>query len=178
MYFPFNCLGCGHENHAQWSQIGRRVCCRACGRAVIVPAPMEPFEDESASKFAVRFACPVCERSFVTSPALVGQKIRCSGCAAGVRVPAGNSFPVEYASRIVLNAIFDSGRANAGATGPTHELGPAAAHSIPAANAWRFPLDGNSDSNGSMTQVTEPMSGAGPPAGQSMPVANAWRLSA
>ena len=74
----------------------------------------------------------------------------------------------------MLNAILESGL-NAGATGPMHELGPAAAHSIPAANARRFPLDGNSDSNGSMTQVTELMSGV-LPAGQSMPVANAWRF--
>ena len=91
-------------------------------------------------------------------------------------MPAGNSFPVEHASRIVLNAIFDSGRAVAGATETTNGVGPPAGHSIPAANAWRFPLDANSDSNGSMGPATEPTSGMGPPAGQSMPVANAWRF--
>ena len=115
-------------------------------------------------------------RSFVTGLALVGQKIRCSGCAAGVRVPAGNSFPVEYASRVVLNAIFDGSRAIAPATESTNGVGPPPGHSIPGANAWRFPLDGNSDSNRSMAPATEPTSGVGPPPGHSMPVANAWRF--
>ena len=106
MYFPFNCLGCGYENHADWSQIGRRVSCRACGRPAIVPAPMEPVEGESTSELAVRFACPVCGRSFATKPALVGQKIRCSGCLAGVRVPPSNSFPVEHESRSFAQRAF------------------------------------------------------------------------
>ena len=176
MYFPFNCLGCGHENHAKWSQIGQRVCCYACGRVAIVPAPMEPVEGESTSKFAVRFACPVCRRSFVAKRALIGQKIRCSGCAAGVRVPAGNSFPVSDASRVVLNAIFGSRRAITPATGRTNGVGPPAGHSIPVANAWRVPLDGNSDSNRSMAPGSGPTNGVGPPAGHSIPVANGRRV--
>ncbi len=106
MYFPFNCLGCGHENKAEWSQIGQRVSCRVCSRAAIVPAPMEPLEGGSHGEFAVRFACLICRRSFATKPALVGQKIRCSGCGAGVRVPAANSFPFGHESRVVLNATF------------------------------------------------------------------------
>jgi len=153
MYFPFNCLGCGHENHADWSQIGRQVYCRACLRAAIVPAPMEPVEGDSKSGLAVRFACPVCGRSFATKPALVGQKIRCSGCGAGVRVPAANSFPVEYASRVVLSALSGSSRSSAPATGPASLVRPPAGHSIPVANEWRVPLNGTNGSSRSMARA-------------------------
>ena len=144
MLFPFNCLGCGYENHADWSHIGRQVLCRACGRPAIVPAPMEPVEGESRLGLAVRFACPVCGRNFATRRALIGQKIRCSGCLAGVRVPAGNSFPVEYASRIVLNALSRSSRPVPPPAGPSTRASPPPVHSIPVANAWHVPLNGNS----------------------------------
>ncbi len=111
MNFPFNCLGCGHENFADWTHIGRQVLCGQCGRVATVPAPMEPVYADTESGLAVRFACPVCGRNFAAKRSLVGQKIRCNGCGAGVRVPAGNSFPVEDASRVVLSAISASTRA-------------------------------------------------------------------
>ena len=144
MYFPFNCLGCGHENHAGWSQIGQRFWCRACGRSAIVPAPMEPVVGGPAWQFAVRFACPVCGRSFATKPALVGRKIRCSGCQAGVRVPEANSFPVEHASRIALNGLSGSNRAIAPATGRSSNVTPAAGDSISRASVWWIPREDNS----------------------------------
>jgi hypothetical protein len=176
MYFPFNCLGCGHENHAEWSQIGRRVICLACGRAAIVPAPMEPVHGESRSGLAVRFACPVCGRNFATRPALIGQKIRCSGCMAGVRVPEGNSFPVEYASRVVLDALSGSSRAIPPATGPTSGVRPPAGHRTPGANPWRVPRHGNSGSSRPIVPATGLSREARPLAGQSTPVASAFRV--
>src|SRR5262249_6923611 len=35
----------------------------------------------------LKFRCPSCRRKFATKPELAGQKIRCTGCGAGVRVP-------------------------------------------------------------------------------------------
>ncbi len=175
MYFPFNCLGCGHENHAGWSQIGERLSCRVCGRAAIVPAPMEPVEGGTRWEFVVRFACLICGRSFAAKPELVGQKIRCSGCGAGVRVPAGNSFPVEHETRIVLQALSGRNRALAPPTEPTRGERPPADRSIPAANPWwRDPNDGTSDSDRSNAPTTGPRSDVRPPAGHSSPVANPW----
>jgi transposase-like protein len=173
MNFPFNCLGCGHENHAGWSQVGQRFWCRACGRAAIVPAPMEPFEGGSTGEFAVRFACPVCGRSFATKPALAGQKIRCSGCKAGVRVPAANAFPVEHASRVVLNGLSGSSRAIARTTGSPSGVMPPAGHRMSDSDAWDFPLDGDSASSRSMGPTTERRSRVGPAAGDT--IANARR---
>jgi hypothetical protein len=36
----------------------------------------------------VRFQCPACGRKFTTKADLAGKKVKCSGCGAGVRVPA------------------------------------------------------------------------------------------
>ena len=175
MYFPFNCLGCGHENHAGWSQIGQRLSCRVCGRAAIVPAPMEPVEGRTRWEFVVRFACLICGRSFAAKPELVGQKIRCSGCGAGVRVPAGNSFPVEHKTSIVLHALSGNNRAIAPPKEPARGVRPPADRSSSAANPWwRDPDDGTSDSNRSKAPTTGPWSSVRPPAGHSSPVANPW----
>ncbi len=175
MYFPFNCLGCGHENQAEWSQIGQRASCRVCGRAAIIPAPMEPLEGGSHGEFAVRFACLVCGRSFATKPALVGQKIRCSGCGAGVRVPEANSFPVEHESRVVLNALSGGSRAIPPASWATSGVRPSAGQSTPGTNPWRDRLDGNSGIRSLMAPAKETTTGARPPTGYSTPGASPWR---
>ena len=173
MYFPFNCLGCGHENHAGWSQIGQRLSCRVCGRAAIVPAPMEPVEGRTRWEFVVRFACLICGRSFAAKPELVGQKIRCSGRGAGVRVPAGNSFPVEHKTSIVLHALSVIPVRSRAAEGACPR-GEAAGGSFKLGRNpwWRDPDDGTSDSNRSKAPTTGPWSSVRPPAGHSSPVAN------
>jgi hypothetical protein len=150
MNFPFNCLGCGYENYAEWSHIGRQVFCRACGRVATVPAPMEPAEGESQSGLAVRFACPACGRNFATKPALVGLKIRCNGCGAGVRVPACNSFPVANASGVLLFALSGISRAMAPATGPNAGVRPSANNSPSVASASGLALNANSGSSRAM----------------------------
>jgi hypothetical protein len=166
MKFPFNCLGCGFENYAEWSHIGRQVCCAGCGRVAIVPAPMEPALVESTAKLAVRFACPGCGRQFATKPALFGQKIRCSGCGAGVRVPAGNSFPVEHASRVTLIAINSNSQAIPQVPGPVRENRPPAARSI-AVPAPPFRDIGPAGGR-SISVPAPPFRDVGPPAGRAI----------
>jgi hypothetical protein len=144
MNFPFNCLGCGYENYAEWSHIGRQVYCGRCGRVATVPAPMEPFAKETESGLAVRFACPVCGRNFATKRALIGQKVRCSGCGAGVRVPAGNSFPVEDAARVALNATSAASRTVAPTTKVTAGARVPAGNSFQVANAPSIVRSANS----------------------------------
>jgi hypothetical protein len=110
MNFPFNCPGCGHENHADWTHIGQQVLCGWCNRPTTVPAPMELAGGETEPGLAIRFNCPACGRSFATKLALAGQKIRCSGCGGGVRVPVGNSIVAANPSRVVLSANSGSGQ--------------------------------------------------------------------
>ena len=50
----------------------------------------------------LRFACPACGRKFATKPELVGKKVRCSGCGAGVRVPEADGSPAAPSSRPAL----------------------------------------------------------------------------
>jgi hypothetical protein len=104
MHFPFNCPGCGYENYAEWSQIGKQVVCGGCGRTATVPAPMEVVGGETESGLAIRFTCPACGRNFATKPTLAGQKIRCTGCGGGVRVPGSESIVAVNPSRVVLSA--------------------------------------------------------------------------
>ena len=85
---------------------------------------------QSRVRSAVRL--PVLWRHFATKPGLMGQKIRCSGCGAGVRVPAANSFPVEYTTRVALNAIAGSSSPNiAPVTRPGAGVSPPAGRAIP-----------------------------------------------
>ena len=177
MYFPFNCLGCGHENHAGWSQIGQRFSCRSCGRSAIVPAPMEPVAGGPAWQFAVRFACPVCGRSFATKPALVGRKIRCSGCQAGVRVPEANSFPVEHASRVMLNGLSGSSRAIAPATVRSSNVPPPAGDSDSDASVWWVPPEDDSGMSRSIAPAPAPAPAAGATVREARPntESNPWQ---
>jgi hypothetical protein len=103
MKFPFNCPGCGYENHAEWAQIAREVICGWCRRSITVPAPMEIASADTEPGLAIRFGCPACGRKYASKLRLAGQKIRCSGCGAGVRVPVGNSIVAANPSRVVLN---------------------------------------------------------------------------
>jgi hypothetical protein len=70
---------------------------------------MEIAGSEAEAGLAIRFACPACSRNFASKPALAGQKIRCSGCGAGVRVPAVGSIVAANPTRVVLNATSGSG---------------------------------------------------------------------
>ena len=173
MNFPFNCLGCGYENYAEWSHIGQQVFCGQCGRVATVPAPMEPFERQTESGLAVRFACPVCGRNFATKRALVGQKVRCSGCGAGVRVPAGNSFPVENAASVVLNAISAKSRPVAPAAGVTPGAGVATGNSFPVQGTSRGAKSAISTGSRGVGPATGARPGARVPAGHPFPVENA-----
>jgi hypothetical protein len=73
---------------------------------------MEVFDADDEFRIPLLFGCVVCGRQFSTNRALVGQKIRCSGCGAGVRVPATSSISVwNDRSRVVLNAKSGISRA-------------------------------------------------------------------
>ena len=88
MKFPFKCNDCGHLNHFEWSQVGQTGECSRCGKLLTVPAPMETTsEDAPPPPARVKFRCPACRRKFATKAEMAGQKIRCTGCGAGVRVP-------------------------------------------------------------------------------------------
>ena len=89
MKFSFNCSDCGHANHAVWSQVGKEIECFRCGKSLTVPAPMESISEPGAAPKPrrLKFRCPTCRRKFSTKLDLAGQKIRCTGCGSGVRVP-------------------------------------------------------------------------------------------
>ena len=88
MKFPVKCSGCGHLNQFEWSQVGQAGECSRCGKVFTVPAPLETSADaEPPPPPRVKFRCPACRRKFATKPEMAGQKIRCTGCGAGVRVP-------------------------------------------------------------------------------------------
>src|SRR5262249_20743970 len=89
MKFPYNCTVCGHVNHAVWSQVGQPFDCFRCGESLVVPAPMESIVEppQAVAPKRLKFRCPSCRRKFATKPELAGQKIRCTGCGVGVRVP-------------------------------------------------------------------------------------------
>jgi hypothetical protein len=46
---------------------------------------VEPTQPKAPQR--LKFRCPACRRKFATKPEMAGQKIRCTGCGAGVRVP-------------------------------------------------------------------------------------------
>lgn len=89
MNFPVHCSACRHVNHFEWKHVGQRAACDGCGTLLTVPAPMETIDEPAAAPppRALKFRCPSCRRKFATKPDMAGQKIRCSGCGAGVRVP-------------------------------------------------------------------------------------------
>jgi DNA-directed RNA polymerase subunit RPC12/RpoP len=91
MTFPLPCIACGHVDHVAWSQIGQKATCGRCQRTSVVPAPSEPALPAVARAIVVKFACPACGRKFATKPELAGQKIRCSRCGKGVRIPQGDT---------------------------------------------------------------------------------------
>jgi hypothetical protein len=74
--------------------VGQKITCGGCGKAIRVAAPREsaPETDADAAEPApvVKFTCPLCGRKYATKPELAGKKIRCTGCGAGVRVPASS----------------------------------------------------------------------------------------
>lgn len=88
MTFPCDCLACGFVNQAEWSEVGRRIYCRSCGAAIVVPAPMEAVGPPPPA--VVTFRCPSCNRKFASRADLAGKKIRCNRCGAGVRVPSAD----------------------------------------------------------------------------------------
>ena len=89
MKFPVHCSACRCVNQFEWKHVGQRAACDGCGTLLTVPAPMETIDEPAPPPplRAVKFRCPSCRRKFATKPDMVGQKIRCSGCGAGVRVP-------------------------------------------------------------------------------------------
>jgi hypothetical protein len=48
---------------------------------------METMGDAAPAPRVLKFRCPACGRKFATKPELAGQKVRCSKCGAGVRIP-------------------------------------------------------------------------------------------
>ena len=88
MTFPCECPGCGFTNQAEWSEVGRRIYCRSCGTAIVVPAPMEAVGPPPPA--VVTFRCPSCRRKFASRADLAGKKIRCNRCGAGMRVPSAD----------------------------------------------------------------------------------------
>jgi DNA-directed RNA polymerase subunit RPC12/RpoP len=90
MTFPFTCSACGFVNQFEWSQIGQLINCAGCEKPMKVPVPMDVIEPAVPPPQYVKFRCPSCQRKFSAKGELAGKKIRCSGCGAGVRIPAGD----------------------------------------------------------------------------------------
>ncbi len=107
MKFPFACVDCGHINHFEWSQVGQRIACGRCRTSLTVPAPMETMPEPAESPRVLKFRCPSCRRKFAIKPSLAGQKIRCSGCGAGVRVPEAEQVPDSSSSHHVQGAFAE-----------------------------------------------------------------------
>jgi hypothetical protein len=106
MKFPVACCDCRYVNHFEWSQVGQKLECDGCGTPLTVPAPMETIADDTAPPpRALKFRCPSCRRKFATKPDMAGQKIRCTGCGAGVRVPWAEE-PAETPSSQLGVAAF------------------------------------------------------------------------
>jgi hypothetical protein len=105
MTFPLTCLACGHVDHVEWSQIGRKATCGGCRKTSIVPAPMETLGEPVVRALCLKFACPSCGRKFATKPELAGKKIRCNRCGKGVRVPEGEAIFVSKSSRSEMSSF-------------------------------------------------------------------------
>jgi hypothetical protein len=114
MTFPFTCSACGHVNHFGWSQAGQKIKCAGCAKTMTVPVPMETVGASAPPPpRPFRFRCPSCGRKYSTKPELAGQKIRCTGCGAGVRVPQGEEDEVAEPSGAEIQAYAGSGEATA-----------------------------------------------------------------
>ena len=72
-----------------------------------VPAPMETMSEAIPAPRVLRFRCPSCSRKFATKPELAGQKIRCTKCGAGVRVPWADEDFAKPASQPDVVAYAD-----------------------------------------------------------------------
>ena len=150
------------------------ICCHACGRAAIVPAPMEPLEGGSTWEFAVRFACPVCGRSFATKPVTHRTEDPVQWLQGGCEGSPGQFVPCRVPVARCAQWAFRRQPSIAPAKQPEDGARPPAGHSIPVANAWRVPFNGDPDSIRSCS-CDGTTNGVRPPADHSIPVANAWR---
>jgi hypothetical protein len=136
MKIPCACQACGFVNDAEWSQIGQWIACRACGKTLVVPAPMETIGSAEPPKAVVKFRCPACNRKFATKAELAGKKIRCTGCGAGVRVP--ESEPI-YWSDDDAPGPAQSGQSRAPKVSPPTYMGTDAVQAPPAPGLGRPP---------------------------------------
>ena len=107
MTIPCTCPSCGRATAVEWSQIGKKIACGACGKGMTVPAPREIMDEFQGPAPPMRIACPSCGRKYAIKPELAGKKIRCSGCGAGVRVPQEGDSVLTQSSRPVLKAFGD-----------------------------------------------------------------------
>jgi hypothetical protein len=68
---------------------------------------METMSEAIPAPRVLRFRCPSCSRKFATKPELAGQKIRCTKCGAGVRVPWADEDFAKPASQPDVAAYAD-----------------------------------------------------------------------
>jgi hypothetical protein len=113
MTFPFTCSSCGFVNHFGWSQIGQKIQCAGCEKAMTVPVPTDAVGPVTSPPRATTFRCPSCRRKFAIKPELAGKKIRCSGCGAGVRVPGSEQESASPTSRTGKSSHLGGDQADA-----------------------------------------------------------------
>ena len=106
MTFNFACRHCARTNEAELGWVNKSIDCSGCGRTILVPAPLESVgaQDDSAvttqSLDRLKFRCQKCGRKYASRPELIGKKIRCGGCGAGVRVPDPGSVSSSWSPAV------------------------------------------------------------------------------
>ncbi len=75
-----------------------------------VPVPRETVGPPAPSCRPGTFRCPSCRRKFAIKRELAGKKIRCTGCGAGVRVPADGEGSVAELSNSAVGSVSGTGR--------------------------------------------------------------------
>ena len=107
----FRCPACGRKFATKAELVGQKVRCSGCGAGVRVPpadgdsvAPSGAAERPPAM---VKYRCPTCKQVSEARAELAGQKVHCSGCGAGVRVPvlASNGSAAAQPSRPALKTF-------------------------------------------------------------------------
>ena len=132
MRFSTACHACGHDNEVEWSQVGRSIACGGCRKPMVVPAPMETAGvGADAALVRVKFACPSCNRKYSTRADMIGKKIRCNGCGAGVRVPHVDGSPAVAPAPAPAPATSRPAPKASGAAEPSAASSPARARPAP-----------------------------------------------
>jgi DNA-directed RNA polymerase subunit RPC12/RpoP len=95
----FRCPACGRKFAIKASLAGQKIRCSGCGAGVRVPSEegsaVTPAVAAESPPALVKFRCPTCQQVSEARAELAGEKVQCSGCGAGIRVPAAKGAPAQ-----------------------------------------------------------------------------------